>query len=111
MKRAHLIYPRSLLILGVLALLPLPVGADDAKKPAPSVTENSKPVTAAVTLPVYKPPLRGAPGGRISGGTRGADAALLRSALNPDSLSESGQWQQPSLPPAKTVVPTDFSGR
>jgi hypothetical protein len=91
MKRAHLTYIRSLLMLGVLALLPLPVGADDPKKPAPTGAQKNGPLTAAVTMPVYKPPLRGAPGGRISGGTRGGDAAFLRSSLNPNFLNETGQ--------------------
>jgi hypothetical protein len=89
MKRADLYYPRLLLILGVLALLPSPVEADDAKKPAPSVAENSKPVTAAVTLPVYRPPLRGAPGGRISGGTRG-DGSCITPLCAQSKLSRRG---------------------
>lgn len=36
-------------------------------KPSPQATNN---------IPVYKPPLRGAPAGRVAGGTRGADQAL-----------------------------------
>ena len=38
-----------------------------------------------VTVPVYKPPLRGAPGGRVGGGTRGTPRDLfVLSALAPD---------------------------
>jgi uncharacterized protein DUF928 len=41
--------------------------------------------TPPSTAPVYKPPLRGAPGGRIGGGTRGvAGETLALSVLAPD---------------------------
>jgi hypothetical protein len=36
--------------------------------------QHRKPIRAA-NLPVYKPPLRGAPGGRVGGGTRGTGGA------------------------------------
>jgi hypothetical protein len=46
--------------------------------------QHRKPVSA-VDLPVYKPPLRGAPGGRVAGGTRGTEESLFRLAvLAPD---------------------------
>lgn len=51
----------------------------------------------AVGTPVYKPPLRGAPGGRVAGGTRGTgDEALTLSVLAPDHTALTVQ-EQPSL--------------
>jgi Domain of Unknown Function (DUF928) len=48
-------------------------------------------------MPVYKPPLRGAPGGRLGGGTRGGgDQSLLVSAFAPDHLGLTSH-EQPSL--------------
>jgi hypothetical protein len=54
-------------------------------------------LTPAVGTPMYKPPLRGAPGGRIAGGTRGTgDEALTLSVLAPDHTALTVQ-EQPSL--------------
>ncbi|MGH7306605.1 MAG: DUF928 domain-containing protein [Candidatus Rokuibacteriota bacterium] len=39
---------------------------------------------APASTPVYRPPLRGMPGGRVSGGSRGSDAAPQLWALAPD---------------------------
>lgn len=38
----------------------------------------------ATQAPVYKPPLRGSPSGRIGGGTRGTEAAVELAVLAPD---------------------------
>jgi len=54
-------------------------------------------VAAPAAAPLYKPPLRGAPGGRIGGGTRGTGGEMIAlSVLAPD---HSGQTisEQPSL--------------
>ena len=48
-------------------------------------------------MPVYKPPLRGAPAGRLGGGTRGiGEGSLTVSALVPDHTGLTSQ-EQPSL--------------
>lgn len=50
-----------------------------------TVTAKSSFTRQPDTLPVYKPPRRGSPAGRVAGGTRGAGHALpLMSALAPD---------------------------
>lgn len=55
-----------------------PPGAGTDKKKSP----------VADSVPVYKPPLRGSPGGRVGGGTRGAalDTPVSLSALVPDHV-------------------------
>lgn len=61
------------------------------------------------SAPVYKPPLRGAPGGRIGGGTRGSDALSL-AVLAPDhtGLTVEGQpslyWAISTKSPAPVEV-------
>jgi hypothetical protein len=44
---------------------------------APAVVAQSVPLAQADDVPSYKPPLRGAPGGRIGGASRGASADRL----------------------------------
>ncbi len=61
---------RSMIILGLISALPVSAGAETA---APkSQTQTTSTAQSATSIPVYKPPLRGAPAGRIGGGTRGA---------------------------------------
>src|SRR5688572_30073577 len=101
--------------LGLLAVvLLLPLVAEPQARPltAPAGSQVSSPSPA----PVYKPPLRGAPGGRIGGGTRGVGGEDLRVAvLAPDdrALTVSEQptlyWfisRAPGLPVEITVVDT-----
>lgn len=84
----------SLISLPMAAMLvPLSVGSQE-KPPAspPSVQTQT-----ASTAPVYKPPLRGAPRGRIGGGTRGTGLdSLALSVLAPDH-SGLTIHEQPSL--------------
>lgn len=64
----------------------------------PAESQAQTPAATAADGPVYKPPLRGAPGGRVGGGTRGPAAreVFVLSALAPNhtglTISE-----QPSL--------------
>src|SRR5512134_1193228 len=84
----------SLISLPMAAMLvPLSVGSQE-KPPAspPSVQTQT-----ASTAPVYKPPLRGAPRGRIGGGTRGTGLdSLALSVLAPDHSGLTIR-EQPSL--------------
>ena len=77
----------------------LSVVADDKRpKPMPPRVEaqTEKPPTA-VSMPVYKPPRRGAPRGRVGGGTRGpGDELPVLSVLAPDHTGLTVQ-EQPSL--------------
>jgi hypothetical protein len=52
--------------------------------------------TSSAKAPVYKPPPRGAPGGRIGGGTRGVGAEVLLSALVPDHVGQTVS-EQPTV--------------
>ncbi len=95
MNRARLIAMISTLTVGLAPGL----GQSQDPRPAqPSTTAQSQSQMAALAAaPVYKPPLRGAPGGRIGGGTRGTGGEKIAlSVLAPDhsglTISE-----QPSL--------------
>ena len=72
----------------------LPAGAERSEKTAEPESKKSERV---VSMPTYKPPLRGAPAGRVGGGTRSPGAAFLfLSALAPDHTGLTVQ-EQPSL--------------
>jgi hypothetical protein len=81
-------------IIGLLVAFPLIAGGETA--PAQKTTAASARTAAA--KPAYKPPLRGAPAGRIGGGTRGATEresfSLL--VLTPDHVGFTTQ-EQPCL--------------
>src|SRR5262245_16127928 len=95
MRAARLIATISTLAVGLAPGLGLSQVPQTAP---PSTTVQSQSQTAALAAaPVYKPPLRGAPGGRIGGGTRGTGGEKMAlSVLAPDhsglTISE-----QPSL--------------
>jgi len=57
-------------IIGLNLALPLPANATDPPKNKDGSAQSTN------SIPVYKPPLRGAPAGRVAGGTRGADQAF-----------------------------------
>ena len=84
---------RTSVVLACLALLAwLP--AEGVDRTAPRLLLLSQ-VTAQ--QPVYKPPQRGAPGGRVGGGTRGTGHDVLAiTALAPDHTGLTSQ-EQPSL--------------
>jgi hypothetical protein len=83
----------GLITLGVLAAL-LPVSRAE---PQQKKEGDKKPAAATVAAPVYKPPLRGAPGGRLGGGTRGAGGDVyVLSVLAPDHSGLTLQ-EEPSL--------------
>jgi hypothetical protein len=65
------------------------------KKPASPGPEQKKKKTATtVGMPVYKPPLRGAPGGRVGGGTRGIfNELIFLCVLAPDHVGLTVQEQ------------------
>jgi Domain of Unknown Function (DUF928) len=73
----------SILVAGLVAvgITVLPGAAQEPKSGAPK----SGPQTTTATAPVYKPPLRGAPSGRVGGGTRSGSARdmFVLSALVP----------------------------
>ena len=70
----------AVLALAALALVTSAPPADAQGTPSPPQSQTQ---TAAV--PVYKPPLLGAPGGRVGGGTRGpARDVFILSALAPN---------------------------
>ena len=61
--------------------------------------ETKSSAQAAVAAPVYKPPMRGAPGGRVGGGTRGTGGGrdvFVLSALAPDHMGLTAS-EQPAL--------------
>jgi hypothetical protein len=91
--------------LSALALLvPCSLGAQQQPPPSPSGQQSAprtpdKPPVAAASapVPVYKPPLRGAPGGRVGGGTRGTGREVfVLSVLAPDHSGLTVS-EQPSL--------------
>ena len=62
---------------------------------APAIEQSKNPVTP-IAVPIYKPPIRGAPGGRVGGGTRGGDQTFTLSVLAPNHTALTGK-EQPDL--------------
>lgn len=87
-------------VLAFMAWIPLPktAAADQpARSMSPGLEEPNKGPTNALGMPVYKPPKRGAPGGRVGGGTRGSgDDIPALSVLAPDHVGFTTQ-EQPTL--------------
>ena len=65
--------------------------------PGVPVDSGAQPASSeGMKVPVYKPPLRGAPGGRVGGGTRGTPRDMfVLSALAPDHSGLTTQEQPP----------------
>ncbi|MBC8018961.1 MAG: DUF928 domain-containing protein [Verrucomicrobia bacterium] len=93
---------KKMALSALIALLPFQAGAAEVSKPAQEKTKQaataSNVAKATPATPTYKPPLRGAPAGRVGGGTRGAtdreSFSLL--ALAPDHIGYTVQ-DQPCL--------------
>ena len=82
------------------ALLAPVIGfTQESPKEKPAAQKSNSVITPSNT-PVYKPPLRGAPSGRVGGGTRGGpdgpDRSVVLSVLTPDHSGLTTQ-EQPSL--------------
>lgn len=80
----------------IVILLSLPLHGNAATETTPDTPQKTtKNVGAA---PAYKPPLRGAPAGRIGGGTRGASEreSFTLQVLAPDHVGNTAQ-EQPCL--------------
>lgn len=69
---------------------------EQQKKPMPKVEGEMKKSAAPTPTLIYKPPVRGAPGGRIGGGTRGITQTFMLSALVPNHTGLTLQ-EQPVL--------------
>jgi Domain of Unknown Function (DUF928) len=71
----------SALVAGLVAL-----GASALPGAAQETKSGTQPTTVAAPAPVYKPPLRGAPAGRVGGGTRSGSVRdiFVLSALVPE---------------------------
>jgi hypothetical protein len=86
-------------LAGLTFMIPLSsVAVDDEKgKPMRQVVEShNQQLAAADNTPVYIPPNRGSPGGRVGGSTRGAGIVPILSALVPDHTGLTVR-EQPSL--------------
>jgi uncharacterized protein DUF928 len=93
-------------------------GLIGASGPAMAIAQDSKQVAQAgsvssVSTPVYKPPLRGAPGGRVGGGTRGTAGRdlFVLSVLAPDHKALTVS-EQPTLYwyiSGDTSLPVEFA--
>lgn len=75
----------------------LPLSATPLITQAQSTSATVNPLSAASAVPIYKPPMRGAPASRVGGSSRGApDSALMLSALVPESVGLTSR-AQPTL--------------
>jgi Domain of Unknown Function (DUF928) len=86
-------------LVGLVLMMPFSgVALDDqeGKTRRQAVEPQSQPAAATANLPVYVPPLRSAPGGRVGGSTRGAGVMPILSALAPDHTGLTVQ-EQPAL--------------
>jgi len=82
-------------IAGLILSMPLSVSAADVQPK--SAEEKIKKPEAVASVPVYQPPKRGAPGGRVGGGTRGIQREVfVLSVLAPDHSGFTTN-EQPSL--------------
>lgn len=81
----------------VLALVGSGSDAEERTSGPAAVAQQGSPQPVSLPAPQYKPPLRGAPGGRVGGGTRGGEADLPSpSVLAPEHVGLTGE-EQPSL--------------
>lgn len=93
---------RSLSVVAWVALamawlvLPQLVRGEPATVAQPTSPDPSKVTGTAVATPIYKPPVRGAPGGRVGGGTRGKDHTFVLSVLAPNHTGLTAE-EQPVL--------------
>src|SRR5262245_2726380 len=90
---------RAVSVVAVAVVLPAVGGAREKKDVQQAPRPGAQPPTATTTaaVPTYQPPLRGAPAGRIGGGTRGSGREVfVLTVLAPDhnALTVS---EQPSL--------------
>lgn len=89
-----------MLIAGFTLAMPSAAVATDeqqGKPPQQAVAVQTEPATPDPGMPVYKPPPRGAPGGRVGGGSRGpGDELPMLFVLAPDHTGLAAQ-EQPSL--------------
>lgn len=86
----------SALVTGMI--VPTVVRAESAPSspnPTATIDQSKNPVTP-IAVPIYKPPVRGAPGGRVGGGTRGGDQTFTLSVLAPNHTALTGK-EQPNL--------------
>jgi hypothetical protein len=85
-------------LLGIVAAAASPAAAQDRRDTSVPIPTQEKEPTKVASAPVYKPPLRGAPGGRVGGGTRGTNTrdVFVLSALAPDHMGLTVS-EQPSL--------------
>jgi hypothetical protein len=80
-----------------LLAVAIPPMAGQAQEKPREQPQPSAPGQASASVPVYKPPLRGAPKGRIGGGTRGVGTdTIVLSVLAPDHAGLTAS-EQPSL--------------
>jgi hypothetical protein len=88
------------LVAWLLFALPMKGFGQDSKTDKPSdqnLKDQSKKTESSAAVPVYTPPKRGAPGGRVGGGTRGFQREVfLLSVLAPDHSGFTTS-EQPSL--------------
>ena len=89
------------ILIGLLAvMIPLSSLASDEQKKKPkqeNVKSKKKKQGTTAGIPVYKPPLRGAPVGRVGGGTRGFGSEMpILAALVPEHTGLTFK-EQPSL--------------
>lgn len=89
------------ILIGLLTvMIPLTSLASDEQKKKPKqqdVTSKKKKPDTTAGIPVYKPPLRGAPVGRVGGGTRGVGSEMpMLAALVPEHTGLTFK-EQPSL--------------
>jgi hypothetical protein len=99
MKYTVTVFARTL-VIGLLMSISVNGFSQDSKTNQPSnqsPTEQIKKTEAPASGPVYTPPKRGAPGGRVGGGTRGTQREVfVLSVLAPDHSGLTTS-EQPSL--------------
>src|SRR5215831_4529212 len=99
MKYVAAILPSTLVIASLLGIWVNGFGQDSKtnQPAAETLKDQSKKTESPASVPVYTPPKRGAPGGRVGGGTRGPQREVfVLSVLAPDHSGFTTS-EQPSL--------------
>jgi hypothetical protein len=74
----------SALVIGVIVPLGVRAQSAPASRNSASTFDQSKQPVIPIVVPIYKPPVSGAPGGRVGGGTRSGDQTFVLSVLAPN---------------------------
>ena len=96
MKRASSLSMLTVAAFATVCLALPQIARSETSTIQPASPDHRKVTGTTVVVPIYKPPVRGAPGGRVGGGTRSGDQTFTLSVLAPNHTALTGK-EQPDL--------------